>query len=173
MSQLGSRLRLSLKRPYVSFHQQRTRPGLALVRVVPLPDLSRCSKRASLLDHLVGEREQGGWDGDPDRLRRLDFYRAIEPTRLFDRQVVSRWWRMRRRRAGRILNESCRLPGVQSLNCSENLAWPSDGGAIAALLDFDRANVGSRSFTTDAVEATRAGMSALPCRLNRSTQHRR
>src|SRR5215831_2424890 len=43
-------------------------------RVVPRTDVSRRSKvdpAEKLLDHLVGAGEQGGWDGESQRLGRL------------------------------------------------------------------------------------------------------
>src|SRR5258708_4808335 len=43
----------------------------------------------------------------------------------------------------------------------------------AALRDFKADYVRFGSFSTGAVKATRACMSAVACRLNRSTQHRR
>jgi len=50
---------------------------------LPIATLCNAAKQGSLFDHLVGAGEQRRRDGDPDRLRRLEVYHEIEPSRLF------------------------------------------------------------------------------------------
>jgi hypothetical protein len=58
------------------------------VRLVPIQDLSRCSKRdggcTALFDHLVGACKQCGWHGKPERFGGLEIdYKLVLIWRLY------------------------------------------------------------------------------------------
>jgi len=57
-------------------------------RVVPLPDLSRCSKRSKLLDHLVSDGEDTSRNGETECLRGLEVEQKFVLGRLHHRQVA-------------------------------------------------------------------------------------
>src|SRR5262249_3010813 len=62
-------------------------PALALVRVVPKPDVSRCSIGASLLDHLVGKCKKLWRNIEPKRFRGIQIDYQFDFGRLQHRQI--------------------------------------------------------------------------------------
>jgi len=60
----------------------------ANAREVPLPDLSRCSKRSKLLDHLVSDGEDTSRNGETECLRGLEVEQKFVLGRLHHRQVA-------------------------------------------------------------------------------------
>src|SRR5262245_37407452 len=61
-------------------------------------DLTPCSKKHSLFDHLVGAQHEAGRDLMADRLRGLEIDDQLEPRRLLD-------WQIRRLDAAQQLGE--------------------------------------------------------------------
>ena len=83
--------RMASDRPYVSFHQQRTypcigsRPSRATSRREQVQQHQRVEGR--LLDHVVGQREQGRWDRYAKRPGGLEVDDEFEFDRALDRQI--------------------------------------------------------------------------------------
>src|SRR5262245_66470140 len=68
--------------------QKRTSERLPrYVRIVPIGDITQCSKNNPLLDHLVGAGEQRRRHVETERLRGLEVDDQLELGRLLDRKV--------------------------------------------------------------------------------------
>ena len=88
LCQLGVKTRIPPFWAYVSFFRQlRTWRCQCFRRLVPIADLSRCSNVLRLLDHLVGDGEHPGREGETEHLRSLEIDHKLKLGRLHYRQV--------------------------------------------------------------------------------------
>src|SRR6516162_1670823 len=83
LCQLGIKTRIPPFWAYVSFFRQlRTWRCQCFRRLVPIADLSRCSNVLRLLDHLVGDGEHPGREGETEHLRSLEIDHKLKLGRL-------------------------------------------------------------------------------------------